>query len=64
MYEQLRILARRQLRRTGGDRALTTFVERHILVDEETAGALDLSPRTVKRDWQKALAFLYHELAR
>src|SRR2546425_322834 len=31
---------------------------------EETAGALDLSPRTVKRDWQKARAFLYHELAR
>ena len=31
---------------------------------EETADALDLSPRTVKRDWQKARAFLYHELAR
>ena len=31
---------------------------------EETAGAMDLSPRTVKRDWQKARAFLYHELAR
>ena len=158
VYDQLRILARRQLRRAGGDRALTTttliheaylkFVDRsqadvqdrhhffalaakamrHILVDEarrrgaqkrggsmhavpleedataavdrsselvavdralerlevadprlgrivelrffgglsveETAGAMDLSPRTVKRDWQKARAFLYHELAR
>ena len=31
---------------------------------EETAATLDLSPRTVKRDWQKARAFLYHELAR
>jgi RNA polymerase sigma factor (TIGR02999 family) len=158
VYDQLRILARRQLRRVGGDRALNTttliheaylkFVDqsradvadrhhffalaakamRHILVDEarrrgaqkrgagmdqaplgddataaversselvavdralerleaadprlgkivelrffgglsveETAGAMDLSPRTVKRDWQKARAFLYHELAR
>lgn len=26
---------------------------------EETAAALDLSPRTVKRDWRKARAFLY-----
>ena len=31
---------------------------------EETAEALELSPRTVKRDWQKARAFLYHELSR
>jgi len=31
---------------------------------EETAATLDLSARTVKRDWQKARAFLYHELAR
>jgi len=29
---------------------------------EETAGALGLSERTVKRDWQKARAFLYDEL--
>lgn len=29
---------------------------------EETAGALGLSERTVKRDWQKARAFLYAEL--
>jgi RNA polymerase sigma factor (TIGR02999 family) len=29
---------------------------------EETADALDCSPRTVKRDWRKARAFLYHEL--
>jgi RNA polymerase sigma factor (TIGR02999 family) len=158
VYDQLRVLARRQLHRAGGDRGLSTttliheaylkFVDqsqaevqdrhhffalaakamRHILVDEarrrgaqkrgggmdpvplddgatvavdrsselvavdralerleaadprlgrivelrffgglsveETAGAMDLSPRTVKRDWQKARAFLYHELAR
>jgi RNA polymerase sigma factor (TIGR02999 family) len=31
---------------------------------EETADALEISPRTVKRDWQKARAFLYHELTR
>lgn len=30
---------------------------------EETAGVLDLSERTVKRDWQKARAFLAGELA-
>jgi RNA polymerase sigma factor (TIGR02999 family) len=29
---------------------------------EETAAALELSERTVKRDWQKARAFLYAEL--
>jgi RNA polymerase sigma factor (TIGR02999 family) len=29
---------------------------------EETAGALGLSERTVKRDWQKARAFLHAEL--
>ena len=29
---------------------------------EETGEALDLSPRTVKRDWQKARAFLYRAL--
>ena len=29
---------------------------------EETAAALDCSPRTVKRDWRKARAFLYGEL--
>jgi RNA polymerase sigma factor (TIGR02999 family) len=31
---------------------------------EETAAGLDLSPRTVKRDWQKARAFLLLELGR
>jgi len=30
---------------------------------EEIADALDCSPRTVKREWRKARAFLYHELA-
>jgi len=29
---------------------------------EETAAALDLSPRTVKRDWSLARAWLYREL--
>jgi RNA polymerase sigma factor (TIGR02999 family) len=31
---------------------------------EETGEALDLSPRTVKRDWAKARAFLRRELSR
>ena len=31
---------------------------------EEAADALGISERTVKRDWQKARAFLFHELAR
>lgn len=31
---------------------------------EETAKILETSERTVKRDWQKARAFLYHELSR
>ena len=31
---------------------------------EATAGALELSPRAVKRDWEKARAFLHHELTR
>ena len=30
---------------------------------DETAEALDLAPRTVKLDWQKARAWLYRELA-
>jgi len=30
---------------------------------EETAAALDLSSRTVKRDWRKARAFLYTEIS-
>ncbi len=30
---------------------------------EETAATLDVSARTVKRDWQKARAFLYTQLA-
>lgn len=29
---------------------------------EEAAQALTLSERTVKREWQKARAFLFHEL--
>lgn len=30
---------------------------------EETAGALEVSPITVKREWRAARAWLYHELA-
>ena len=30
---------------------------------EESGRVLDVSPRTVKRDWQKARAFLFHELS-
>ena len=30
---------------------------------EETAATLAVSDRTVKRDWRKARAFLYRELA-
>jgi RNA polymerase sigma factor (TIGR02999 family) len=30
---------------------------------EETADALDCSPRTIKRDWRKARAFLHRELS-
>jgi RNA polymerase sigma factor (TIGR02999 family) len=30
---------------------------------EETAEALGVAPRTVKRDWRKAKAWLYRELA-
>jgi len=30
---------------------------------EETAEAMEVSPRTVKRDWQKARAFLYLQLS-
>ena len=33
------------------------------LTVEETAEALDVDPRTVKRDWRKARALLYRELA-
>jgi DNA-directed RNA polymerase specialized sigma24 family protein len=29
----------------------------------EAAEAMGVSERTVKRDWQKARAFLFHELA-
>jgi len=47
------------------DESLSRVVELRFfagLTVEETAGALDCSPRTVKRDWQKARAFLYREL--
>jgi RNA polymerase sigma factor (TIGR02999 family) len=47
------------------DESLSRVVELRFFAGlsvEETAGALDCSPRTVKRDWQKARAFLYREL--
>jgi len=31
--------------------------------EEDTATALGISPRTVRRDWRKARAWLYDELA-
>lgn len=34
------------------------------LTIEETAGALELSPATVKREWQTAKAWLYREMTR
>lgn len=48
------------------DETLTRIVEMRFFAGlsvEETADALDCSPRTVKREWRKARAFLYHELA-
>ena len=47
------------------DRRLAEIVEMRFfggLSVEETAEALEVSPRTVKRDWQKARAFLLLEL--
>jgi RNA polymerase sigma factor (sigma-70 family) len=32
------------------------------MTEEETADALGVTARTVRRDWQKARAFLYREL--
>jgi RNA polymerase sigma factor (sigma-70 family) len=32
------------------------------MTEEETADALGLTARTVRRDWQKARAFLYRDL--
>jgi RNA polymerase sigma-70 factor, ECF subfamily len=48
------------------DETLSRIVELRFFAGlsvEETADALDCSPRTVKREWRKARAFLYHELA-
>jgi RNA polymerase sigma factor (TIGR02999 family) len=47
------------------DEGLTRVIEMRFFAGlsvEETADALDCSPRTVKRDWRKARAFLYREL--
>ena len=55
------------LKLEAADNRLARIVEMRFfggLSVEETAEALEVSPRTVKRDWQKARAFLYHELAR
>jgi RNA polymerase sigma factor (sigma-70 family) len=32
------------------------------MTEEEIADAMGVTPRTVRRDWQKARAFLYREL--
>jgi len=32
------------------------------MTEEEIATARNITPRTVRRDWQKARAFLYREL--
>jgi RNA polymerase sigma factor (sigma-70 family) len=32
------------------------------MTEEEIASSLHITPRTVRRDWQKARAFLYREL--
>jgi RNA polymerase sigma factor (TIGR02999 family) len=50
----------------GLDARLARMVELRFfggLSVEEAAEVLDVSPRTVKRDWQKARAFLHHELS-
>jgi RNA polymerase sigma factor (TIGR02999 family) len=47
------------------DESLTRVVELRFFAGlsvEETAAALECSPRTVKRDWRKARAFLHREL--
>jgi RNA polymerase sigma factor (sigma-70 family) len=53
-------------RLTAVDETLTRVVELRFFAGlsvEEAADVLDCSPRTVKRDWRKARAFLYRELA-
>jgi RNA polymerase sigma factor (sigma-70 family) len=48
------------------DERLATVVEcRYFggMSEEEVAGSLGVTARTVRRDWQKARAFLYRELA-
>lgn len=49
------------------DEALSRVVELRFFAGlsvEETAGVLDCSPRTVKREWRKARALLHADLAR
>ena len=53
-------------RLTAVDQGLGRLVELRFFAGlsvEETAAALDCSPRTIKRDWRKARAFLHRELA-
>jgi RNA polymerase sigma-70 factor, ECF subfamily len=53
-------------RLTALDQRLGRLVELRFFAGlsvEETAAALDLSPRTVKRDWRRARAFLYDSLS-
>ena len=51
--------------RRGVDDRLARIVEWRFfggMTEEESATALGVTVRTVRRDWQKARAFLFHEL--
>lgn len=64
--EELLDLDRALERLHGTDQRLCRIVELRFFAGlsvEETAELLTLSPRTVKRDWRKARAFLYHEMS-
>jgi DNA-directed RNA polymerase specialized sigma24 family protein len=72
-YDELRRLARRQLGGAPRGRTLVTtvlvngafvkLVRRHVDV-QDRAHFFALAARTVRREWQKAKAFLYRELTR
>ena len=52
-------------RLSGVDERLGTIVDLRFFAGlsvDETAELLEVSPRTVKRDWRRARAFLYHEV--
>jgi RNA polymerase sigma factor (TIGR02999 family) len=63
--EDLLALDEALARLEGLDARLVRLVEMRFFAGlsvEDTAEALDVSPRTVKRDWQKARAVLHREL--